>query len=188
MFHSSLPTAEAPGKLKIRDDRKLLGTDREKTVLSPQNQIYNQLGQDCVGAGCSVDLFLFNNSYIDIATIGQVSRLTGGEVFKYTYFQVFLNFKDFLFKILLNKFLHHSHKYLYHCMYISTFEIITHYFQNRYCYLGFKSKINVIIKLWEYQFVCSSKLKNIFFIFKFKFRLSMEKNKMDNNISCYLYL
>lgn len=88
MFHSTLPTAEAPGKLKIRDDRKLLGTDKEKTVLSPQNQAYNQLGQDCVGVGSSVDLFLFNNSYVDIATIGQVSRLTGGEVFKYTYFQV----------------------------------------------------------------------------------------------------
>lgn len=30
IFHSSLPVAEAPGKLKNRDDRKLLGTDKEK--------------------------------------------------------------------------------------------------------------------------------------------------------------
>lgn len=87
VFHSTLPTAECPGKLRNRDDRKLLGTDKEKTVLTPQTQAYNQLGQDCVAIGCSVDLFLFNNSYIDIATIGQVSRLTGGEIFKYTYFQ-----------------------------------------------------------------------------------------------------
>ncbi|KAI8130062.1 Protein transport protein Sec24C [Lucilia cuprina] len=56
VFNSSLPIAEAPGKLKNRDDRKLWN-------------------------GCSVDLFLFNNSYIDIATIGQVARLTGGEVY-----------------------------------------------------------------------------------------------------------
>jgi hypothetical protein len=34
VFHSSLPIAEAPGKLKNRDDRKLLGTEKEKTVLS----------------------------------------------------------------------------------------------------------------------------------------------------------
>ncbi|XP_057335503.1 protein transport protein Sec24C [Microplitis mediator] len=87
VFHSSLPNAEAPGKLKNRDDRKLLGTDKEKTVLAPQNSVYNNLGQDCVGAGCSVDLFVFNNSYIDLATVGQVCRLTGGEIFKYTYFQ-----------------------------------------------------------------------------------------------------
>lgn len=89
VFHSTLPTAEAPGKLKIRDERKLLATDKERTVLTPQTQAYNQLGQDCVGAGCSVDLFIFNNAYVDLATIGQVSRLSGGEVFKYTYFQVF---------------------------------------------------------------------------------------------------
>lgn len=87
VFHSTLPTAECPGKLRNRDDRKLLGTDKEKTVLTPQTTVYNQLGQDCVAVGCSVDLFLFNNSYIDIATISQVSRLTGGEIFKYTYFQ-----------------------------------------------------------------------------------------------------
>ena len=30
IFHSSLPIAEAPGKLKNRDDRKLLGTEKEK--------------------------------------------------------------------------------------------------------------------------------------------------------------
>ena len=45
------------------------------------------MGQDCVAAGCSVDLFILNNSYIDLATIGQVCRLTGGEIYKYTYFQ-----------------------------------------------------------------------------------------------------
>lgn len=87
VFHSSLPIADAPGKLQNREDRKLLGTEKEKTILSPQNTTYNNLGQDCVLAGCSVDLFIFNNSYIDLATIGQVARLTGGEVYKYTYFQ-----------------------------------------------------------------------------------------------------
>lgn len=30
IFHTGLPTAEAPGKLKNRDDRKLLGTEKEK--------------------------------------------------------------------------------------------------------------------------------------------------------------
>lgn len=87
VFHSSLPVSDAPGRLQNREDRKLLGTEKEKTILSPQNNVYNNLGQDCVLAGCSVDLFIFNNSYIDLATIGQVSRLTGGEVYKYTYFQ-----------------------------------------------------------------------------------------------------
>ena len=30
IFHSSLPLSEAPGKLKGRDDRNLLGTEKEK--------------------------------------------------------------------------------------------------------------------------------------------------------------
>lgn len=30
IFHSSLPTVEAPGKLRNRDDKKLLNTDKEK--------------------------------------------------------------------------------------------------------------------------------------------------------------
>lgn len=91
MFHSSLPVSDAPGKLKNRDDRNVLGTDKEKTVLMPQCTTYNNLGQDCVQNGCAVDLFIFNNSYIDLATIGQISRLTGGEIYKYTYFQADLD-------------------------------------------------------------------------------------------------
>ncbi|XP_011176356.1 protein transport protein Sec24C [Solenopsis invicta] len=102
IFHSSLPIAEAPGKLKNRDDRKVLGTDKEKTVLIPQNNVYNNLGQECVGAGCSVDLFIFNNSYVDIATIGQVCRLTGGEIYKYTYFQADIDGERLILDVINN--------------------------------------------------------------------------------------
>lgn len=87
VFNSSLPIFDAPGKLANRDDRKMLGTDKEKTVLIPQNTLYNNLAQECVNSGVSVDLFIFNNAYVDLATIGQVSRLTGGQIYKYTYFQ-----------------------------------------------------------------------------------------------------
>jgi protein transport protein SEC24 len=91
IFHSSLPTAEAPGKLKGRDDRNLLGTDKEKTLLSPQCNFYTKLGQQCVAAGCSVDLFLFPNQYVDVATVSEVCRITGGNVYQYTYFQADLS-------------------------------------------------------------------------------------------------
>jgi len=96
IFHHNLPVAAAPGQLKNRDDRKCLGTDKEKTVLTPQTKFYNDLGQECVGVGCSVDLFLFNNAYIDIATLSQVCRLTGGQVYKYTYFQADLDGERFI--------------------------------------------------------------------------------------------
>merc|ERR1712106_424581 len=96
VFHHNLPVATAPGQLKNRDDRKCLGTDKEKTVLTPQTKFYNDLGQECVGVGCSVDLFLFNNAYIDIATLSQVCRLSGGQVYKYTYFQADLDGERFI--------------------------------------------------------------------------------------------
>ena len=35
VFHSSLPIGEAPGKLKNREDRKLLGTEKEKVQNVP---------------------------------------------------------------------------------------------------------------------------------------------------------
>ena len=39
IFHTSLPTSEAPGQLKNREDRKLLGSDKEKVRFS----LYAQL-------------------------------------------------------------------------------------------------------------------------------------------------
>ncbi|VDP09444.1 unnamed protein product [Soboliphyme baturini] len=87
VFHSVLPVFDAPGKLKNRDDRKLLGTEKEKTILTPQSEFYTKLAQDCVSVGCCVDMFLFPNSYMDVATVGSLCGLTGGQVFKYQYFQ-----------------------------------------------------------------------------------------------------
>ena len=57
----------------------IIGTEKEKTVLMPQSKFYSDLGQECVSVGCSVDLFLFNNAYVDVATLSQVTRLTGGQ-------------------------------------------------------------------------------------------------------------
>ncbi|KAA0724984.1 Protein transport protein [Triplophysa tibetana] len=87
IFHSSLPIAEAPGKLKNREDKKLVGTDKEKSLFQPQVGFYNTLAKECVAQGCCVDLFLFPNQYVDVATLGVVPTSTGGSIYKYTYFQ-----------------------------------------------------------------------------------------------------
>ncbi|XP_049711035.1 protein transport protein Sec24C [Elephas maximus indicus] len=88
LFHTSLPIAEAPGKLKNRDDRKLINTDKEKTLFQPQTGAYQSLAKQCVAQGCCVDLFLFPNQYVDVATLSVVPQLTGGSVYKYACFQV----------------------------------------------------------------------------------------------------
>ena len=87
MFQTSLPTT-GPGALKMREDPKILGTDKERTLYEPQEFFWRKLGQDCAKAGISVDLFLFPNAYIDIATLGSLSSFTGGETYCYTNFDV----------------------------------------------------------------------------------------------------
>ncbi|KAM3590025.1 uncharacterized protein V6R79_002079 [Siganus canaliculatus] len=96
IFHSSMPTAEAPGKLKNRDDKKLVNTDKEKTLFQPQKGVYEQLSKECVAQGCCVDLFLFPSQYVDLATMGDVPSHTGGSVYKYNNFQVETDGEHFL--------------------------------------------------------------------------------------------
>lgn len=99
VFHCTLPTygndQDAPGRLKPRwnnsmdEIRKLLGTDKEKAVLAPDtNKYYLELGQKCVTEyGSGVELFLFppsNGPFLDVATLGELTRLTGtGSVYRY---------------------------------------------------------------------------------------------------------
>ncbi|KAF1466984.1 Protein transport protein Sec24D, partial [Megadyptes antipodes antipodes] len=96
IFHSSLPTAEAPGKLRNRDDKKLLNTDKEKTLFQPQVNSYEALARDCVANGCCVNLFLFPNQYVDVASMGLVTMYTGGTLYKYSNFQLDADSPQFL--------------------------------------------------------------------------------------------
>ncbi|XP_063043030.1 protein transport protein Sec24D [Engraulis encrasicolus] len=96
LFHSSMPTAEAPGKLKNREDKKLVNTDKEKTLFQPVRGVYEALVQECVCQGVCVDLFLFPSQYADIATMGHVPTHTGGGTYKYNNFQVSADGEMFL--------------------------------------------------------------------------------------------
>ncbi|CEP19247.1 hypothetical protein [Parasitella parasitica] len=81
VFQSSLPSF-GPGSLKNRDDPKLYGQEREKGLFQPQDSSYIQLGSDCVQSGISIDLWLIpaaSTPYMDVATIGVLSALTGGD-------------------------------------------------------------------------------------------------------------
>jgi len=81
-FQSMLSTV-GPGKLKQRDDTRLYGTDKEKTLLAPQEQFYKDLAKDCAASQVSVHLFLFAQSYIDVATMGVLTSSTCGDLMFY---------------------------------------------------------------------------------------------------------
>lgn len=72
IFQTSLPSI-GPGSLKHREDSKLYGTDKERTLFTAQDPFYRQVGEECVDAGIGLNLFLFPSQYVDVASIGERS-------------------------------------------------------------------------------------------------------------------
>jgi hypothetical protein len=73
-FLSKLPSV-GMGTLKMREDPKLLGTDKEVDLLIPDKNFYEDFARDCSAQQISVDPFLFSPHYTDVATIGKYFRL-----------------------------------------------------------------------------------------------------------------
>lgn len=85
MFQSVLPN-HGLGVLPSRDDKMLYNTDKEKQLLNPQNDTYKELANECVKSAVCVHTWLFPAHYIDVATLGVISSLTGGDVRYYPNF------------------------------------------------------------------------------------------------------
>lgn len=84
---STLPTW-GPGRLFVRDDSQGRDSDAEKKLLTTEHAGFKKTASAMVTAGVGVDFFLAatGGQYMDIATIGHISALTGGEVFLYPNF------------------------------------------------------------------------------------------------------
>ncbi|KAF9996349.1 COPII coat Sec23p-Sfb3p heterodimer component [Modicella reniformis] len=85
LFQTALPTF-GPGALRFRDDSALYGTEKEKQLYAPQDDFFKDLAETCVESALSIDLFLFPNAYVDVATLGCLSSITGGDTY------MFMNF------------------------------------------------------------------------------------------------
>lgn len=87
IFFQTCLAGVGPGALKNREDVQILGTEKERTLYEPQEYFWRKLGQDFSTNGVCVDMFLFPSSYIDVATIGCLSSLSGGNIYNYINFQ-----------------------------------------------------------------------------------------------------
>lgn len=63
--------SHGPHPLKARDETKLLNTDKEKSLYEPQDAAWKKMASQSAEAGVSVDLYVFPNTYVDIATVGK---------------------------------------------------------------------------------------------------------------------
>lgn len=79
---SSLPNI-GPGKLEMREDKKLLGTSKEGALLQTSNSFYKSFAVECSKNQVSVDMFLFSSQYQDVASLSNLPRYTGGQTWYY---------------------------------------------------------------------------------------------------------
>lgn len=83
LLASSRPTT-GPGALNDRADMSLLNTNRERAILRPSISFYRQAAVEMSKSQICCDLFLCPpppGLYMDVATIAQLAKITGGEIF-----------------------------------------------------------------------------------------------------------
>ena len=71
------------GKLEMREDKKLLGTGKEASLLQTGNGFYKSFAVECSKQQISVDMFLFSSQYQDVASLSNLPRYTGGQTYFY---------------------------------------------------------------------------------------------------------
>jgi protein transport protein SEC24 len=79
---ASLPNI-GHGRLEMREDKKLLGTSKESSLLGTSNSFYKSFAVECSKQQISVDMFLFSSQYQDVASLSCLPRYTGGQTFFY---------------------------------------------------------------------------------------------------------
>ncbi|CAM9134252.1 unnamed protein product, partial [Ectocarpus fasciculatus] len=82
LFQTCLPNT-GEGTLKPRDNPRLLGTDKEHSLLVAEDQWYKSNGIDFSRLQIAVDTFLFANQYTDLATLAVLSKYTSGSTYFY---------------------------------------------------------------------------------------------------------
>jgi len=87
VFDTMLPTLPFDGQLKIREaNPRIMGTDAETALLRGQSTWYKDTAVEFSRAQISVDLFLTNYSYIDVATLSDLSKYTAGNLYTFPNF------------------------------------------------------------------------------------------------------
>lgn len=70
------------GSLATRDDAKLYNSDKEKAIVSPANDHYAKMANECIQQRITVDLFYAMHQYksVDLTTIAVLPAQTGGDL------------------------------------------------------------------------------------------------------------
>ncbi|KAH9917662.1 sec24-like protein [Epithele typhae] len=86
-FAATLPTIGVGALPPYFDESSILGTDKERILFEPREETWKDLGEQCASEGIGVSMFLGMSRPIDIASIGLVASLSGGEIFFHPKFE-----------------------------------------------------------------------------------------------------
>jgi len=87
IFQASRPSLGS-GALAMREDPAANGTEKEAALLAPATDFYKEYALTASRAQISIDLFACANSYIDIATLSEITKFSAGNTFYYKDFDV----------------------------------------------------------------------------------------------------
>lgn len=87
VFQSTLPNL-GDGALKVRENPRVMGTPDEVKFLRPEIPWYKDTAIEFSRAQISVDMFLFPNQYMDVASISELATVTAGSVYSYPGFNM----------------------------------------------------------------------------------------------------
>eukprot|EP00981_Chlorochromonas_danica_P001118 scaffold247_cov172-Ochromonas_danica.AAC.33 len=85
LCQASLPSL-GEGILKMRENPRLLGSDKEHTLLQPDEAWYKTQAVDFSRLQIAIDTFLFSAQYTDVATLSSLSKHTSGSTYYYPAF------------------------------------------------------------------------------------------------------
>ncbi|CAO2816934.1 unnamed protein product [Amaranthus hypochondriacus] len=87
IFQNTLPSVGV-GRLRLRgDDARLYGTDKEHSLRVAEDPFYKQMAADFTKYQIGINVYAFSDKYTDIASLGTLSKYTGGQVYYYPGFK-----------------------------------------------------------------------------------------------------
>lgn len=85
VFQSIMPNL-GDGALKPRENQSLMGTPTEVKLLRPESAWYKDTAVEFSRQQISVDMFLFPYQYMDLAALGELPKMTSGNLYSYVMF------------------------------------------------------------------------------------------------------
>lgn len=85
VFQTIMPNM-GDGSLKPRENQSIMGTPSEVKVLRPETPWYKDTAIEFSRQQISVDMFLFPYQYMDLSAMGELPKMTAGNMYSYVMF------------------------------------------------------------------------------------------------------